>query len=336
MGIATAVALWGGVTIVVSFLWGAFVFHQPVSTVVGAVAAIAALMAGIAAAASAQSPMPGRWATALGLQCLLEPAEARPRKHIDSRHAGVAASYDSFDTSAPPSPFSDCSSTAGDVAAVVPLAKDSLDGGAVAKRAAASADNDKEEQAAVVGEGEAAAEEEEEGVHSDATAAPRILRGVMWATLVGVCNGSMMAPYAYYEASGETRQRVPSNLTALAYQTPFALGLQLVTPVLVAIYAAARSLWGLPPLQLHARVTVVPALITGAFWSAGNFCATVATAYLGNTVGFPLTQTCIMVTGLWGILFFREIQGRAAIALFGVAVVCILGGGALLVVAGSG
>lgn len=328
-------ALWGGVTIVVSFLWGAFIFHQPVSTVVGAVAAIAALVAGITAAASAQSSMPGRWAISLGLECLIDPDGADDAKlHAGSRHKRAAASYDSFDTSAPPSPFSDASSTADDVVAIVPLANDSLDDGAVAKRAAAAPEGDKEEEAAVVvTSGE---EEEEEGVHSDATASPRILRGVMWAALVGLCNGSMMAPYAYYEASGETQRRVPSHLTALAYQTPFALGLQLVTPVLVALYAAARRLWGLPPLQLHVRVTAVPALITGAFWSAGNYCATVATAYLGNTVGFPLTQTCIMVTGLWGILFFREIQGRAAIALFGVAVVCILGGGALLVVSGSG
>jgi glucose uptake protein GlcU len=51
---------------------------------------------------------------------------------------------------------------------------------------------------------------------------------------------------------------------------------------------------------------------------------------LGSTLGFPLTQTCIVVTGLWGILFFRELSGRAAIAQFSLSVLLILSGAGLL------
>lgn len=38
----------------------------------------------------------------------------------------------------------------------------------------------------------------------------------------------------------------------------------------------------------------------------GNFCAMYATIYLGQTVGFPLTQLCLVVNGLWGILWVRQ------------------------------
>ncbi len=31
-----------------------------------------------------------------------------------------------------------------------------------------------------------------------------------------------------------------------------------------------------------------------------------ATYYLGIKVGFPLTQTCILITALWGIFYFKE------------------------------
>jgi hypothetical protein len=32
----------------------------------------------------------------------------------------------------------------------------------------------------------------------------------------------------------------------------------------------------------------------------GNFSSMFATIYLGQTIGFPLTQTCIVVNGFWG------------------------------------
>jgi glucose uptake protein GlcU len=31
-----------------------------------------------------------------------------------------------------------------------------------------------------------------------------------------------------------------------------------------------------------------------------------ATYHLGIKIGFPLTQTCILITALWGISYFKE------------------------------
>lgn len=63
-----------------------------------------------------------------------------------------------------------------------------------------------------------------------------------------------------------------------------------------------------------------------------------ATYYLGMKVGFPLTQTCIVVTALWGVLFFREMdlgQPRVAVRL-GVGVAAIVAGSYLLAASSEG
>lgn len=35
-----------------------------------------------------------------------------------------------------------------------------------------------------------------------------------------------------------------------------------------------------------------------------------ATNALGMKVGFPLTQTCILITAMWGVFYFREFDIR--------------------------
>ena len=84
----------------------------------------------------------------------------------------------------------------------------------------------------------------------------------------------------------------------------------------------------MPKLQ-HAELGL-PGVITGVFWAIGNFEATLATWKLGQAVGFPLTQTCIVVAGLWGALFYGEIKGARALLLFAFSVLVIIGGSVLL------
>lgn len=73
----------------------------------------------------------------------------------------------------------------------------------------------------------------------------------------------------------------------------------------------------------------LPGFITGTFWGMGNFNAMFATVYLGQTIGFPLTQCCLLINGLWGILYYGEIAGALPISLFILASVVIIAGAAL-------
>merc|ERR1719281_2151628 len=94
------------------------------------------------------------------------------------------------------------------------------------------------------------------------------------------------------------------------------------------VYFSRDICRGRPP-RPHLAAAGAPGLLTGVFWGMGNFAAMFATAYLGQTVGFPLTQTCMVVGGLWGIFYYGEIEGRLAIAMFAVAVAIIILGAAL-------
>jgi glucose uptake protein GlcU len=44
--------------------------------------------------------------------------------------------------------------------------------------------------------------------------------------------------------------------------------------------------------------------------SFGNFFSLISVFYLGEGVGYPLVQTSILISGLWGMLYFREVKGK--------------------------
>ena len=79
----------------------------------------------------------------------------------------------------------------------------------------------------------------------------------------------------------------------------------------------------------------VPGLSCGGLWAAGNVLSVHATLRLGQAVGFPLTQVCVVVSALWGIVYFRELRDRLALALFAAASSVVLASAAALKLAGG-
>ena len=55
-------------------------------------------------------------------------------------------------------------------------------------------------------------------------------------------------------------------------------------------------------------------VLAGGLYSLGNFCSIIAVTALGQGVGYSFTQTSMLISGLWGIFFFREVQGVGRIA----------------------
>merc|ERR1740123_2254500 len=114
-----------------------------------------------------------------------------------------------------------------------------------------------------------------------------------------------------------------TTLAPLAFLPSLVAGILLAHPVLFMLYWGRSMYHGVKP-QFHVASVAVPALLTGAFWSMGNFSTMFATVYLGQVVGFPLTQCCLVISGAWGVLYFKEIQGRAAVGTYIAAATCIL------------
>ena len=261
LGYAVAPAIWAGLTIVVSFVWGVAAFHDGVKDKGGAAAAILMLVAGISLAASTQSSFP-----------------ARLRAWV----AGGA------------------NNARGSAEETTTLFKQTGD-----------SDNSGGEQNG--GGGNA-----------------HFFKGVLFAICVGLLNGSLMAtmkcfsngcfgaqPYDPAENGGDT-----AGLNFLPY---LSLGILISTPVVFVGYFRGR----LADVRLHLDVAAVPGLLTGCYWAMGNYSAIFATMYLGQTIGFPLTQTAIVVNGAWGILYYKEISGAYPVGLFIVAAAIIIGGAVL-------
>ena len=57
----------------------------------------------------------------------------------------------------------------------------------------------------------------------------------------------------------------------------------------------------------------MPGLLAGLFYSIGNFGSILAVSYLGQGIGFSFCQSQLLVSGLWGVFYFEEVQGKEAI-----------------------
>jgi len=155
------------------------------------------------------------------------------------------------------------------------------------------------------------------------------LLGVLCALVMGVMNGSLMVPFTLFvqeqEGGGD------GSVVELGYLVSFAIGIAIVTPPIFALFfLVARQ-----RPEFHFKVAVLPGLTTGLLWSIGNFCSLYATLYLGSTVGYPLTQSCIVISALWGVFYFKEIHGAATFVL-ALSTAVVLGGAAMLTYFGDG
>jgi glucose uptake protein GlcU len=66
--------------------------------------------------------------------------------------------------------------------------------------------------------------------------------------------------------------------------------------------------------SFHIRTMWLAGGLSGTLWSIGNFFSLISVFYLGEGVGYPLVQTSILVSGLWGIFYFKEVTGTERIS----------------------
>ena len=50
--------------------------------------------------------------------------------------------------------------------------------------------------------------------------------------------------------------------------------------------------------------------LSGILYSGGNFMCIISVTFLGQGVGYSFTQCSMLISGLWGIYCFKEIEGR--------------------------
>ena len=155
--------------------------------------------------------------------------------------------------------------------------------------------------------------------------------GICSACALGVCNGSLMVSLTCFQNGCPTIGVTKFSggvLAPLAFLPSLSAGILVAQPAMFLLYWSRSMCAGEMP-QFHFSKVAIPGLLTGCFWGMGNFNAMFATVYLGQTIGFPLTQCCLILNGLWGILYYQEIVGMAGICTFIFASGLILVGAAL-------
>jgi glucose uptake protein GlcU len=131
--------------------------------------------------------------------------------------------------------------------------------------------------------------------------------GVLCACVDGLWGGSILVPMHFAKTTTE----------GLGYVISFSIG---ATAVLTAMWvlrftfdvasrtnSPMRSWKRLP--SLHLASMWLPGATAGLLWSIGNLASMVSVEHLGEGVGYSIVQAQMLVAGLWGILWYREVKG---------------------------
>jgi Transmembrane family, TMEM144 of transporters len=130
--------------------------------------------------------------------------------------------------------------------------------------------------------------------------------GMLSAAFCGLWGGSIMAPMKF--CSADTK--------GTHYLLSFSIGASIVNIVLwmlrylynVIQYQSFYDAYKNLP-SFHLRKMWLAGGTSGILWSIGNFFSLISVFYLGEGVGYPLVQTSILISGLWGLFYFKEVQG---------------------------
>ncbi|KAK9797759.1 hypothetical protein WJX73_007506 [Symbiochloris irregularis] len=142
------------------------------------------------------------------------------------------------------------------------------------------------------------------------------LLGVCCAVVVGVSAGSFLVPFKY-----------AVDVKGLEYILSFGVGAVLSSLVWVAVYFPACWLASRPVPPFHVRIAALPALLAGTLWSLGNLFSILAVDKLGLSIAGPLIQCQLVISNLWAIFYYHEMQRRGAqITVFVSTAVLLLGG----------
>ena len=131
--------------------------------------------------------------------------------------------------------------------------------------------------------------------------------GILCACFDGLWGGSILVPMHFAKTTSE----------GLGFAISFSIGAAtvLITMWLIRftfdIASQTHSIkqsWDRMP-SLHLSSMWLPGGIAGLLWSIGNLGSMVSVAFLGEGVGYSIVQAQMLVAGLWGIIWYQEIQG---------------------------
>ena len=137
--------------------------------------------------------------------------------------------------------------------------------------------------------------------------------GLGAACCTGLFGGVCLLPMAFADEKFQN----------LAFLPSFGIGVLLSAPLVALVYFGAIKRCERP--QWHARVALLPGMLSGLIWNLSNVASIFGIIGLGFSVAYPLMQCALFFAGLWGILVFKESKGVAVAIFFASGTVLLVG-----------
>lgn len=137
--------------------------------------------------------------------------------------------------------------------------------------------------------------------------------GFSAAIFNGLWGGSNLVPLHFAPDSG------------IDFAISFAIGSLIVSAAMWLFYVIGLSICRRPIPCWHVKVMFWPGFLAGTLWTAGNICSIYAVRVLGQAIGYSCVQASVLISGAWGILWFRELEARAATVWLSFAALSLFG-----------
>ena len=336
-GLATAQGIWCSLKVIVAFAWGLLVFGEPVRSLMGTMASIGLMVAGLcgmsyfsaASFGDTQNSETSENGSITPETPLLEQSSTMDStgeddEDYDSLTNGEASSYGNGSED-----YQYHALETGEDN-LQPLRIRMLKKGTNSSppnsqqapaETSSTSNNEEEESPNVDMDGnEIVLLATEDGEDSKTT---NRLWGILGASIDGIYGGSVMVPLHYAH-----------NSQGLAFLPSFAIGCSTILMLawIVRWYWASRQTGGswyrawhqLPSLHI---TTVGPyAILAGLIWSVGNVACILSVQFLGQGLGYSIVQSQLLIAGLWGVVYYKEIDNSSQIRLWFVsALVTVIG-----------
>jgi len=155
------------------------------------------------------------------------------------------------------------------------------------------------------------------------------LLGLASAISVGIFGGSILVPSKY----------VREEVSGIGLLPSFGVGAGIVGTLVGLFYWIAVKKQPLATLSEQLPMdTVLKGMLSGLLWNISNIAQVVAMNYLHMAYGisYPILQCGLLVAGLWGIYFFKEVEDRGAVCVFWLGAAILMLGVVLLGLFGPG
>lgn len=116
-----------------------------------------------------------------------------------------------------------------------------------------------------------------------------------------------------------------------SWMASFGIGALLATTIMLGAYCLYQRALGMPSPSFHWKVSRLPGSIAGLLWSVANALQITAVAIGGGAITIPAYAAgSIIASGLWGMLYYKEVQGFYRSLAFVLAMIWTAGMVALL------